>query len=345
MNNLLLLVPFFATGLIILMMLPFAPKLGLMDTPNYRKQHGSKVPLIGGISVYIGIMASVLMFTEGSGFMIFLITAGSLLLIGIVDDLVDVDPKIRLILYTLLLFISLYFDDIKIMSLGDILGFGVISLGMLSIPFTVFAIMGGMTSYNFMDGMDGVLGVISVITLAIISWLSYEYDVNDLYMLSNIMLSAMLCFLVFNLMAGKRKVFLGDSGSVMVGFSVSWMLVILSQNPINAIYPITVLYILSIPVMDIFSVIYRRKRRGVSLMKPDNSHIHHILKRTGMKEIYVLATIGFGTFLMAFIGIFLQKTSTSEVVMFILYLVILFLYVAVSSIINTEHFCKSNRQG
>jgi UDP-GlcNAc:undecaprenyl-phosphate GlcNAc-1-phosphate transferase len=186
--------------------------------------------------------------------------------------------------------------DQVIHSVGDPVGLGELGLGRWAVPFTVFAVVGVMNAINMIDGMDGLAGGVSAVA---IGWLAALAALNangaqlELLLL---WLGAVVGFLLFNLRypVGKRaRVFMGDGGSLVLGLTLAWFCVDLAQDSSAgpAVYPITAVWILGVPIMDTVYLILRRAYRRTSPFAPDRRHIHHTLLVMGLREGWAVFVI------------------------------------------------------
>jgi len=285
MASTLFLISLLSTIILIIVLIPLALKIGLMDKPNYRKHHIHPTPLIGGIAFYLAILLT-LMFTDFEliNQKAFISAATLLLFVGIIDDYKGLRVRFRLAAQIAAVLIMTEVADLKITDLGDLLGTGNINLGILSTMFTVFAVVGGINAFNMVDGIDGLAGslmLVSLATIAAASWFSQNWT---LYYYCIIFIASVIAFLLFNLRIFGRKnaaIFLGDTGSTLFGFTVCWLSIYASQGEHKIITPTTVLWLMAIPLFDSITTMCRRISRGRSPFSPDREHLHHILSMAG----------------------------------------------------------------
>lgn len=143
------------------------------------------------------------------------------------------------------------------------------------------------------------------------------------------MIAAIVPYILLNLgILGRRyKVFMGDAGSTLIGFTAIWLLLQSSQGKAHSINPVTALWIIAIPLMDMIAIMYRRLRKGMSPFSPDRQHIHHLIMRAGFtpRQAFVLITLAAA--LLAAIGVLGERlTFIPEWVMLALFLLAFFLY-------------------
>ena len=280
------LMPLLATVFFILALYPCALKIGFTDKPCHRKQHQKHTPLIGGIAIYFAVLAT--LFFNDNPFpnqTAFIAAVTLLVCVGLIDDYKGLGVKIRLIAQIAAVLIMAEFAHIKIIDLGDLLGFGNIQLdNYYATAFTVFAVVGGINAFNMIDGIDGLAGsltLISIASIAVVSWIFQDWM---LFKFCIIFVASILAFLLFNLRIfgrGSAKIFLGDTGSTLFGFTVCWLAIDASQGEKNLITPTTVLWIMALPLFDSVCIMLRRLRRGRSPFSPDREHLHHIFHLAG----------------------------------------------------------------
>jgi UDP-GlcNAc:undecaprenyl-phosphate/decaprenyl-phosphate GlcNAc-1-phosphate transferase len=291
----LFLTPMLASLVFIAGLYPYAVKIGFTDKPCHRKQHKAPTPLIGGLAIYLAILLTLLLninLLPNQSAFIWAVTL--LVCVGLIDDYKNLGVKIRLIAQIAAGLIMTEYADIKIESLGNLFGFGEIHLGIFATPFTVFAVVGGINAFNMIDGMDGLAGsltLISISSLAVVSWLSHD-DVLFSYCL--IFGACIVAFLSLNLRIFGRsnaKVFLGDTGSTMFGFSICWLAIDASQGENSLITTSTVLWIIALPLFDSVCIMLRRIRKGRSPFDPDREHLHHVFNLAGYSNNATLVII------------------------------------------------------
>lgn len=323
----------FVTAFIIVRLLkPIAFWAGLVDKPGGRKQHDGLIPLIGGIAIYSSVFLSTLLFLEQPIFIrLFLMAGGLIVFLGMLDDRYDLSPRSRLVGQILICSIFVYGLDVRIDSFGNLFGLGELHAGILSYPLTILSLMGAMNAFNFLDGMDGLVGSVAMVSfIGLVALFGNNGDLNFQF-LSMAFVGATGAFLVFNIWGNPqrrnfKKVFMGDSGSMFLGLSLGVLLVSGSQGEAAAFSPITSLWLVLLPMTDMFTIMYRRLKRGKSPMAPDRTHIHHMFLRAGFKKhqtlhIMVLIQLGFVS-----LGIFMMEQGYPELASFVLAVAFVCLY-------------------
>lgn len=311
---------------------PIAFWADLVDKPGGRKEHDGLIPLVGGIAIYLSVTISTLIFLEQPIFVrLFLLAGGLIVFMGMVDDRYDLSARSRLVGQILICSIFVYGLDVRIDSFGNLFGLGEINAGYLSYPLTILSLMGAMNAFNFLDGMDGLVGSVAMVSfVGLVALFGNNGDLN-FQLLCMAFVGATGAFLIFNIWGkptrrNMHKVFMGDAGSMFLGLSLGVLLVKGSQGESAAFSPITSLWLILLPMTDMFTIMYRRLKRGKSPMSPDRTHIHHMLLRAGFKKyqtlhIMVLIQLGF-----VGLGIFMLELGNSDLASFVLIVGFVLLY-------------------
>ena len=163
---------------------------------------------------------------------------------GALDDKFDISFKIRLVVQAVLSICMMHFADIRLEKIGNIFGIGELHLGFLSPVVTIFAVIGAINAFNMVNGIDGLLGGLAIVTFTGIAILLKIDSQHGLAYLCAVLIAATIPYILMNLglLGRERKVFMGDAGSMMIGFTVIWLLLGASQNPSEALMrPITAL--------------------------------------------------------------------------------------------------------
>jgi UDP-GlcNAc:undecaprenyl-phosphate GlcNAc-1-phosphate transferase len=296
-----------------------AIKIGWMDKPNARKIHQTPIALIGGVSI-VFVTALTLSLAK-VGHLIAMeqpvMLAGAVLLtiVGFIDDKMDISAKIKLVIQLLAAF-AVAQSGVRIESLYGVFGIHDIPVWFQYI-LTVIVITGVTNAFNLMDGMDGLAGTLGTTIFIGLAWLAYESGAYSLMPLLLALIGATIAFLRFNM--NPARLFMGDAGSLMIGFLASSMGVYLIQftghnTPefsMTALMLVVTLFM--IPVLDSLRVFRGRMKKGMSPFKADKTHLHHLCLLLGKNQrvVLVLITIilvtimGLGFILLPAVGIFM----------------------------------------
>ncbi len=272
----------------------FSQKEGLVDLPNERKIHKSPISRLGGIAIWSSTMLTflflvILSYYPYGSLLSGILLGGSLMfLLGLVDDVYNLDAKFKLIIQLSIATI-VYLLGVKIDTIFNPFG-GAIDLGMFSYPITILWIVGISNAVNFIDGVDGLAGsVITVnsITLALIA-VSTTPAQPITALIGFILAGSMLAFLTFNF--NPAKIFMGDSGALFSGFLLATLSIagVMKGATLAILLPFLVL---AVPIMDITYSSLRRICKGKSPFVADAEHIHHKLLKAGFSQKKTVAIL------------------------------------------------------
>lgn len=321
---------FLFTTVFLLAVRKLAQKVGLVDEPNFRKHHQGMIPLVGGISVYAGICFT---FAVMNYYIphaaLYLFCAGLLVLVGALDDRFDISVKVRATTQALIAVLMMGYAGLYLHSLGYLLGGWELLLGPFGYVLTLLAVWSAINAFNMIDGIDGLLGGLSCVSFAALGVILLADGQISLAMWCFAMISSTLPYVLLNLgLPGHRyKVFMGDAGSTLIGFTLIWMLLQTTQSTPPSLSPVTALWLIAIPLMDMVAIMYRRLRKGMSPFAADRQHIHHLLMRAGFSQHQTLALITLAAVLLAAVGVLEELVQAiPEWFMLVLFLLAFMLY-------------------
>lgn len=298
-----------------------AMHVNLVDKPNARKEHKGQVPLVGGLAIWIATITTLLISSPSwgsiAGISYMLIAASTLLMIGVIDDKTDLRASIKLTLQIGLSYYA-FANGVRIESFHGILGMYELPI-ILQYIVTLTVITGVVNAFNLMDGIDGLaagLALIAFILFAIMAYLTQQTILLYLYLA---LLAALVGFMRFNF-SSKLKVFMGDAGSLFIGFILVLSAISLIQaaqgtSQISIVIPVVV-GVLALPVLDSLRVYRRRAKNGYSPFRADRTHFHHLVLKLGIKPRMATLLIIFVSALLILLSIAIG-TLTSFTLMLI----------------------------
>ncbi|MGR5333201.1 UDP-N-acetylglucosamine--undecaprenyl-phosphate N-acetylglucosaminephosphotransferase [Photobacterium damselae] len=331
MNNAYLFV-FIMSFVTLFIMRKVAKKIGLVDKPNARKLHQGVIPLVGGISVYLSLLVGFTLYLPmAPSLQLYLSCAAILIVLGALDDYFDISFKIRLVVQAGISLAMILIGQHSLHNFGYLMGSETIALDEIAGSIvTIIAVIGAINAFNMVDGIDGLLGGLASVTFTALGTVFYISGNNYLATVCLLIVTALIPYIMLNLgfPLGRRfKVFMGDAGSMFIGFSVVWMLIRGTQEPeVIAFKPVTALWLIAIPLMDMATIMVRRIRKGHSPFKPDREHLHHICQRIGLSPLMTLFIICFMASICAGIGIWADLSGVAESTMFIVFLILFAIY-------------------
>ena len=295
----------------------------LVDIPDRsRKFHKRATPLTGGIGILLAVIISTEIYLDMNNLKGYMpefsqklyLASIPLLLLFLIDDFKSLRPLYRLLIQITLCIYVILTTEVYLSNLGNLFGFGDIQLGIYGIPFTIFCVVGIMNAFNMIDGINGLCAGSAMMALLFIGF--YSGLMYDSVLI--IIIGSMIGFLIFNLrfFGKKRGVFLGDSGSNLIGFWVAWCAIYSSQNVMYQVEAITMLWFVSIPLLDCIGLIFSRLIRGIGIASPGRDHIHHklMLNYTAEGSLGIILLISLIT---GFLGITLENNFEPWVSTFI----------------------------
>ncbi|MDC3212134.1 UDP-N-acetylglucosamine--undecaprenyl-phosphate N-acetylglucosaminephosphotransferase [Pseudoalteromonas distincta] len=322
---------FFCSFLSLFLFRKFAIIINLVDKPNARKHHSGAVPLVGGLAIFVVVFSYLVVFpdTITSSFL-YLVCASILLLVGVIDDLLDISFRLRLMLQIVISGLMMGFGGLFFQSAGYLLGNFELNLSIFSYVFTIITVVGAINAFNMVDGIDGLLGGLATVTFSSLGVLFYINGDNALVAFCAVIVISTIPYILMNLgfpLGQRFKVFMGDAGSTVIGFTVIWLLLEGSQSGTErSLNPVIALWLAAVPIMDAITTIIRRIKKKVSPFRPDREHLHHILQRLGLGPKMTLAVICFSASVFACIGIFAQVYNVPEYIMFYSFIACLLIY-------------------
>ena len=322
------------TLLCVFMLQPLAMKLDIVAYPNERTVHSGNIPLVGGLAIFTGFCAA-LIFIDSSllfihGYQSFILGGFILIIVGLLDDRKHISVLARFISQIAAVLVVTLWGGITLENLGDILFVGDLLLGLFAIPFMVFATVGVINALNMSDGIDGLASGYTMIALLGMLYLVGGSEARAVEQTGLVLLiGAVLGFMLLNVRSPwchKAKVFMGDSGSMFLGFALAVAFVHLSQGETKAMSPVTALWLFALPLMDTVSIIVRRKRSGQSAFFPDQGHLHHVLHRAGYTVHQVVMFSWGASIVLALIGVIGYQFGIHDGVMFAGFMSLYFIY-------------------
>ena len=328
----------FITALLIVVLNPIAHKIDLIDIPSDRKHHLHSVPLVGGISMAVGFLLSIVLIPISlQPYRELLFGIGILLIVGVLDDHLNLSAIWKFTAQILVgLFLTLAGHTV-VTSIGNVLGSEVQNLGFLAVPFTILGIVGVINAINMIDGHDGIAGLMTGLTffgLAVMCYLAGELNYLRLLLVIG---SAITVFLIFNLpllTSPKHQVFMGDAGAMFLGLLVAFFLIRMTQQQFPVIKPTVAIWFIGLPLLDMMAVIVRRLVRRKTLTSADRTHIHHLLMKVGLSKWSIIVVLGLTQAGFIFIGIVGHIQEISDQVLFWTPFAVLLVYMVLLSVIE-----------
>lgn len=309
-----------------------AKRLGLLDHPNARKMHKVARPLVGGIGIVTGVSFASLLFIPLHGLGGYFLGMFILLLTGFLDDFKEMSHRKKFLAQITAVVAMISLSKVSLFTFGDLLGLGeiVVPAGEIVVwIITIFCVVGVTNAINLMDGLDGLAGGLSFIAFIFFAIHASLVDNSTLMLLNLALAGAILGFLKFNW--SPATLFMGDAGSLCIGFSLAFMSLALTQGSSGAsVSPIVALLILAVPITDTITVIFKRIVNGKNPFKPDKYHLHHIFLRYGMSRTRTVQVILTLSILLGSLSLLIPAFGIEEKWLFLSFAIYFSLYLCAS---------------
>lgn len=326
----------FITFLFVALFIPIVGKIathiGALDMPNERKIHKKPIPRLGGLGIYFGFLLGYMLFGKESIQMNSILIGSFIAIItGVIDDIKSIPAKYKFLGQLVSASIIPLYGGII---LDEITAFGIyINFGILSVPVTILFIVSIINCLNLIDGLDGLaagLSSIYFLTVGIISIIMHNSIGLDV-ILTFIMLGSTLGFLLHNF--NPAKIFMGDSGSIFLGYIIS-VIALLGFKNITLTSFIIPLLLLAIPILDTLFAILRRIINHKPISMPDKNHLHHQLLKLNFSQRTTVLIIYFVDILFAIASIiYILKDNISGIIVYLLLLIIVLFLIFKTNII------------
>jgi len=322
------------TAVLCVSLIPLARKVGLVDHPGERKVHEQTIPLTGGPALLVtsGLMLAFL--AQGDLFVQGLAAGGLLMFVmGMVDDFQPLPAWVRFLGQLGACLVIIFYTGVRLDDFGRLFTDSVLNLGSFSIPFTLFAALGVINSFNIIDGMDGLAGTIFLVAAAGMALFAAMAMQVEIFLLLLVASSAVLGYLLLNARFPwnpRARVFMGDSGSMFLGYFLAWCFISLGNDHneagARAFMPMTAVWLFAVPLLDTTTSIWRRWRAGESATEADQHHLHHAFLRAGftVKQAWLIIT-GLAV-VFAAAGLAFELTAVPEYYSFWCFIVVAFAF-------------------
>lgn len=310
-------------------LIPIAFKIDLLDVPGGRKKHQQHTPLIGGLAMFFAFtLTCVMLDISLKPYRSLFAGAGILVFFGALDDLKELTARNRLLLQIFVAGMMTLWGHNELRFFSDFFSWTQVSLGVFGIGLTILGTISLINANNMLDGSDGIAGTLNLIQFGFLYYIArVEGDTNSTQVIGIIMM-ALCIFLLFNFPRKNKRaiIFMGDAGSMWLGYTLTWFCVFLSQPSHTGFNPATFVWIMAIPLMDLVSVFMRRIRKGQSPFLPDRTHFHHVLLDAGMSPRMTLMVIASTAIVFSMIGIALNDIDILGYLSCIIFIICFFIY-------------------
>lgn len=286
----------FALGLIGMpVVLRIAKAKGFVVRPNKRMTHTGEIPNIGGLCIYFSVMFSYLLFdySQINNNQFFLIGIAAIMVIGFIDDVLVLTPMSKLLGEAFAGIALIGFSDLRITHLHGL--FGIEQIGVVpSYILSLFILLGIINAINLIDGVDGLASGLGMLYCLFFAVYFHLVGSTSWSILAICMIGALAVFFIYNVFGKNGKIFMGDSGSLLLGYLITaFVFRFCEQNAYHVVpeiyhmsaAPAVAICVLTVPLFDTIRVSLTRLKQHRSPFQPDKNHIHHLLLRTGLNHL------------------------------------------------------------
>ena len=317
------------------LVIKLAFRIGAVDRPNYRKVHASVMPRIGGLAIFGAFLIGYLILRptdeHAAGI---LVGAVIIIIVGFLDDMLEITAKAKLAGQLAAAVIVVTWGGLQI-DFINLPFFGQFDFGYLSIPITIIWIIGITNAINLIDGLDGLAAGVSTIALISITVMAMIMGNVFVVAIAAILAASSLGFLLFNF--HPAKIFMGDTGSLFLGFMIS-VLALLGFKNVAVVSLVIPIIMLGVPISDTFFAIVRRIRMKQKITAPDKSHLHHCLLRSGFSHRQtVLVIYGLAILFGVAAILFSQATVWGAILLIVVMLIAIELFVEIIGLAGTNY--------
>ena len=326
----------------------------LFDEPNGRRVNKVPVPNLGGAALFLGISIGTMVGIQKNSFPDFrylLICTTILLFVGIKDDLLMISARKKLIAQLVCSFVLVALGGIRFTNLHGILGLHEIN-DLTSYVISTLAIVSIINAINLIDGIDGLAASITIVAIVVLGVNFYLIDHVNFAILCAAIVGSLISFFAFNVFSKVNKIFMGDTGALILGLLISALIIkfnelaISQKNPaLSHFSPIITFAIIAIPMFDMTRLFFNRLMKKKSPFSPDMNHIHHKFLKLGYSHRVITGIISSFNLLLIAIVYILSPLNNHFLVFLILTMVTLFIYLPkMISRISRSEICKQKLQ-
>ena len=277
------------------LVIKIAKKKGFVVRPNKRMSHTGEIPNIGGLNICFSFLLSYMLFEFGQmeQNQFFMLGVLAIMAVGLIDDVLILTPTAKLLGETLAGIAMIGFADLRITHLHGLFGIGEIGI-VPSYIISLFILIAIINSINLIDGVDGLASGLGMLYCAFFAvWFGLAGE-QTWSVLAICLIGALAVFFIYNVFGSRGKIFMGDSGSLLLGYMLTaFVFHFCEMNAYHMVpeslhmnaAPAVAICVLTVPLFDTIRVSITRIKQHRSPFQPDKNHIHHLLLRTGLNHI------------------------------------------------------------
>jgi UDP-GlcNAc:undecaprenyl-phosphate GlcNAc-1-phosphate transferase len=287
-------------------------KLGILDIPkDDRKVHKEPIPYLGGAAIYASAIFTMLIFSDLDKTAVSIMVGGTVVfLVGLVDDIKDISPKVKLAGQILAALIAVYGGARINYITNPLPGYDVIYLEYFTIPVSVLWIVGITNTINLIDGLDGLASGVATISASTMMFIAAISGFDFILVECAVVAGASLGFLPYNF--NPAKIFMGDTGALFLGYMLAVISILGVMKIVTSATIIIMILVLGIPLFDTSFAIIRRIRNKKPIMEADKGHVHHRLLDKGFTQRQTVLILYIVSIIFGAAAIFLSDSEPLE---------------------------------
>lgn len=334
-------ISFLLTSLVTPQVIRLATAYKCIDLPGKRHVHKKATPRWGGIAFFIGVLPALFMLPLERSSISFFAASVIMLTIGMIDDRKTIPYTFKFAGMIAAVTIVIFGGNAIVHDLGTYRFIGQVELGWLSIPFTYFGILGVTNAINLLDGLNGLAAGVSLLAFLFMGIAAAVAGNVALALLCFAYVGALAAFLRYNFPVA--RIFMGDTGSLFLGFSLSVIAVQLTQNSMAPVNPMFPLLVLLLPIFDTLRVLLLRIMRRRNPFQADKSHLHYLMTRKGLSAVSSVLLIWAMTAIFGVIGLFLMPKTADFSLLFTVYACLVLSFFVIS-LVRRRMSSRENRR-
>ena len=303
---------------------------GWLDRPDERKVHSKPIPRLAGTAIFASIaLATLLVLPAGEASFLnsFLASLIILFFIGIKDDILITAPLTKFLGQLVAVSLLVVLGDVRITNMHGFFHIFYIP-AWIGVPLTILIFLIIINAFNFIDGIDGLSAVIAIEVAATFGFWFYQRHIYEYTVIAVILIGSLLAYLRYNLSDGENKIFMGDTGTMIIGLTIGLLAVQFNEFVLRFSdlkyfpAPAVSFGIMIMPFYDLMRIIYVRTIIGKHFFEPDKNHVHHIFLRLGFTQRQTLLILSLINLVFIFLSFFLAKYFTIRRLLLVLFILI-----------------------
>ncbi len=300
---------------------------GWLDRPDARKVHSRPIPRLAGTAIFSAVAITILLVLPGNNKHLvnsFIAALIILFFIGVKDDILITAPLTKFMGQLVAVTLLVVLGDVRITNMQGFFHIFYIP-PWIGIFLTVFVILVIINAFNFIDGIDGLASVIAIEAAGALGYWFFQYKIYEYAIIAVVLIGSLLAYLRYNLSQGDTKIFMGDTGTMIIGLTLGLLAVEFNEYVLRFSdlkyfpAPAVSFGIMILPFYDLMRIVYIRTVIGKHFFEPDQNHIHHVFLRLGFSQLQTLIILSGINLIFIFLSFYLAKYLTIRRLLLVLF--------------------------